>query len=138
VLPRFLELRDEEDARLVRALLRNFDAFDALERRRFTAGLGRAAFLRERLRDLVVSCRFVLPAALFALLTTLRRVLVLRCLTRGFLVALPATAPATPPTMAPIGPAILPTAAPATAPAVVFGIGGMLMFSELLEALEAS
>jgi hypothetical protein len=130
VLPRFLEVRDEEDARFARALLPDFFGFDRLEARRFTAFREGVVFLRDRLRDLVVSCRFALPAALFALLATVRRVLALACLTRGLLLALPATAPATPPTTAPIGPAILPTAAPATAPAVVFGIGGISMFSE--------
>lgn len=111
-------------------LLPDFVAFDRLEGRRFTALRGAVAFLRDRLRDLLVSCRFAVPAALFALVATLRRVLALASLTRGFLLALPATAPATPPITAPIGPAILPTAAPATAPAVVFGIGGISMFSE--------
>jgi hypothetical protein len=42
---------------------------------------------------------------------------------------LPRTAPRTPPTTAPTGPATAPTTAPVAAPAVVFGMGGISMFS---------
>ena len=124
------EARDLEDARLVRGFVRDFAAFDRPADRCVALLRERAAVLRDRLPDFVVNCRFAVLPALFALSAAFRRILVLARATRPPLAALPATAPATPPTIAPIGPATLPTAAPATAPAVVFGIGGISMFSD--------